>query len=100
MSRLALALLGEELAVPVAPRSSCGLLGGECADSIEGGGDGGGSDYSDTSTKERGRRRWCPSSQGCPAEQTRTEEPFLINNTYTSLGHTAIKQAMQRPIAD
>jgi hypothetical protein len=48
MSRLALALLGEELAVPVAPRSSCGLLGVECADSIEDGGDGGGSDYSDT----------------------------------------------------
>jgi hypothetical protein len=92
--------------VPVAPRSSCGILGGECPDSIEDGGDGGGSDYSDMSTKKRGRRRWCPSSQGCPAEQTRTEGPFLINNMYTSLrwvasrGHTAIKQAMQRPIAD
>jgi hypothetical protein len=81
MSRLALVLLlGEELAVPVAPRSSCGLLGGECADSIEDGGDDGGSDYS--------------------------EGPFLIDDMYTSLGwmasqgHTAIKEAMQRPIAD
>jgi hypothetical protein len=106
MSRLALALLGEELAVPVAPRSSCGLSGGECADSTEDEGDGGGSDYSDTSTKERGRRWWCPSSQGCPVEQTRTEGPFLIKNMYTSLGwvasqgHTVIKQAMQRPTAD
>jgi hypothetical protein len=114
MSRLALALLGEELAVPVAPSSSCGLLRGECPGIIEDEGefsapnDGDESDYSDTrtSTKKRGRRRWCPSSQGCPAEQTRAHGPFLIDDTHillgwvASRGYTAIKQAVQRPIAD